>query len=244
MEMRGRIIVALDVDSLSNVNPFFVKEVAPYVGCFKLGLDLLTSAGAPHGVEYIHSLGGQVFYDGDFNSTPNKIAGATRTIAGLKVNMFSVHASAGVEAMKAAVANRGFSLVLAVTVLTSLEESSANLIFGSPKDETILRFANYARAAGCDGIICTPQELELLNMQKELDKLLKIVSNVRPSWIAVDGQSRTMIPSEAIKAGATALIIDYHALTANLPAEIGTPIDATKKIREEISSALKEMKAM
>ncbi len=262
MEVRERIIVALDVDSLDKARPL-VEELAPYVGCFKVDLGLLTAVGAPQVVAYIHSFGGQVFYCGDFNNTPSKVGRAARAVAELKVNMFNVHASAGIEAMKAAVANRGFSLVLATTVLTSLNArnlcdlgyvSSWRTRTGNPPmpygecfdcyiPNLVVSMSQVAKDAGVDGIICSPQELELLNQQKELDKLLRIVSDARPSWVAVDDQKRTMTPPEAIKAGATALIIDYRALATNLPAEIGTPVDAAKRIAEEISLALKEMKS-
>jgi len=245
MEERERIIVDLDASGLGHIlpNQVMTLALAPYIGCFKVGLGLLTTKGAPQVVEFVQSFGGQVFLDGDFNNTPNQVAAASRTVAGLNVKMFSIHVSAGIEAMKAAVANRGFSLVLAITILPSLVDDMPNLIFGGNKrEEPFLRFANYAAVAGCDGIICSPQELELANNQKELDKLLKIVYDVRPGWIAANDQKRTITPAEAIKAGATALIIDYHDFTTTPPAEIGTPVDAAKKIAEEISSTLKEMK--
>jgi len=64
MEAKDRIIVALDVDSLDKAK-FLVKSLAPHVGCFKVGLELLTAVGAPQVVEFVHSFGGQVFYDGN-----------------------------------------------------------------------------------------------------------------------------------------------------------------------------------
>ena len=71
--------------------------------------------------------------------------------------MFNLHASAGIEAMAEAVANKGLSEVLAVTVLTSLEENEAHLIYGSPSKAKVLQFARDAKAAGCDGIVCSAQ---------------------------------------------------------------------------------------
>jgi len=235
VKAKDRIIVALDVDSLDKAKSL-VESLAPYVGCFKIGLELLTAVGAPKVVEFIYSFGGQVFYDGKFDDIPNTVGGAAKAIAGLNVKMFNVHASAGVEAMMSAVANKGQSLVLAVTVLTSLEENNAHLIFGGPNKAKVLQFARDAKLAGCDGIICSSQELELLGMQKELDGLLKVTPGVRPKWAAADDQKRIMTPAEAIKAGATALVIGRPITKP--PAEIGTPVEAAKKIAEEIATVL------
>lgn len=235
MEVKDRIIVALDVDSLDKAKSL-VESLAPHVGCFKVGLELLTAVGPPKVVEFIHSLGGQVFYDGKFDDIPITVGSAAKAVAGFKVKMFNVHASAGIESMMAAVANKGQSLVLAVTVLTSLEENNAHLIFGGPSKAKVLQFARDAKIAGCDGIICSPQELELLGKQKELGSLLKITPGVRPEWAALGDQKRFMTPAEAIKAGATALVIGRPITKP--PAEIGTPVDAVKKIAEEINLVL------
>lgn len=235
MKAKDRIIVALDVDSLDKAKSL-VEELVPHVGCFKIGLELLTSVGAPKVVEFVHSLGGQIFFDGKFNDIPNTVGGASKAVAGLYVKMFDVHASAGIEAMMAAVANKGQSLVLAITVLTSIEENNAYLIFGGPSKAKVLQLARDAKLAGCDGIVCSPQELELLGKQKELGKLLKITPGVRPEWAAAGDQKRIMTPAEAIKAGANFLVIGRPITKP--PAEIGTPVDAAKKIAEEILSVL------
>ena len=235
MDVKDRIIVALDVSSLDKAKSL-VESLAPHVGCFKVGLELLTAVGAPKVVEFVHSLGGQIFYDGKFDDIPNTIGGATKAVAGMNVKMFNIHASAGIEAMMSAVANKGQSFVLAVTVLTSLEENNAHLIFGNPSKAKVLQLARDAKLAGCDGIICSPQELELLGKQKELGSLMKITPGVRPEWASAGDQKRIMTPAEAIKAGATALVIGRPI--TNPPSEVGTPVDAVKKISEEISTAI------
>lgn len=242
MEAKDRIIVALDVDSLDKAKPL-VESLAPHVGCFKVGLELIASGEALKVIEFIHSLGGQVFYDGKFNDIPNTVSKASESIAKLGVGMFNVHASAGIEAMMAAVANNknsfklGFgSLVLAVTVLTSLEENNVHLIFGGPSKAKVLQFARDAKIAGCDGIICSPQELEFLKKHKELGSLIKVTPGVRPEWAAIGDQKRVMTPAEAVKAGANFLVIGRPI--TNPPAEIGTPVDAAKKIAEEIAAVL------
>lgn len=231
MNVKDKIIVALDIDSLDKAKPL-VESLSPYVGCFKVGLELLTAIGAPRVVDFIHSLGGQVFFDGKFCDIPNTVGKATKAVSSLRVKMFNVHASAGIEAMMAAVANKGQSLVLAVTVLTSLDEDNAHLIFGAPSKAKVLQMARDAKIAGCDGIICSPRELEFLGKQRELDGLLKITPGVRPSFAAAGDQKRILTPHEAIKAGATSLVIGRPI--TNPPAEIGTPVDAVKKIADEL----------
>jgi orotidine-5'-phosphate decarboxylase len=235
MHVKDRIIVALDVDGLDKAKSL-VESLAPYVGCFQVGLELLTAVGAPKVVKFVHSLGGEVFYDGKFDDIPNTVGSAAKAVAGLNVKMFNVHASAGVESMMAAVDNKDQALVLAVTVLTSLEENNAHLIFGGPSKAKVLQLARDAKLAGCDGIICSPQELELLGKQKELDSLLKVTPGVRPKWAATGDQKRVTTPAEAIKAGATALVIGRPITKP--PVEIGAPVDAVKKIAEEIEAVL------
>ncbi len=233
MEAKSRIIVALDVDSLDRARTL-VESLAPHVGCFKVGLELLTAVGGPMVVQLVHALGGRVFYDAKFNDIPNTVADAAKAAAGLKVKMFSVHASMGIEAMRAAVDNRGHSFVLAVTVLTSLDENDSHLIFGSPSKAKVLQLARAAQLARCDGVICSPQELELLGKQKELRGLLRITPGVRPKWASADDQKRIMTPAEAIKAGASALVIG-RPITK--PPDGMTPVEAVKRITDEIAEA-------
>lgn len=235
MEAKDRIIVALDVDSLDKAKSL-IESLAPHVGCFKIGLELLTAVGAPKVVEFIHSLGGQVFYDGKFNDIPNTVGGAAKAVAELNVKMFNVHASAGRKSIEQAVVNKGNSLVLGVTVLTSIDETECVSIFGDKPGPKILQFAQILLEAGADGIICSPQELKLLGKKKELGSLLKVTPGIRSKWAAIDDQKRIMTPAEAIKAGATALVIGRQITKP--PLEIGAPADAAKKIAEEISTVL------
>lgn len=234
MEPENKIIVALDVNSPERARQL-IEELAPHVGYFKIGLELITAVGGPEVVRFVRESGGRVFYDGKFNDIPNTVGGAAKAAANLNVGMFNVHASAGVEAMMAAVANKERSLVLAVTVLTSLDENNAHLIFGAPSKIKVLQFARDAKIAGCDGIICSPQELELLGKQQEFDNLLKVTPGVRPEWAAVGDQKRVMTPGEAIRAGAHFLVIGRPITKP--PTEIGSPAEAARRIAEEIAQA-------
>ena len=77
---KDRLVVALDVDSLDEATPL-VEALLPYVGCFKVGLELLTAVGAPQVVAHIHRLGGALFYDGKFDDIPNTVGKASLAVS-------------------------------------------------------------------------------------------------------------------------------------------------------------------
>ncbi len=235
MNAKDRIIVALDVGSLDEVQPL-VKELVPHVGGFKIGLQLITSVGTPKAVEFVHSLGGKVFLDGKFNDIPNTVGEAAKAASSLGVAMFNIHAGTGRKSIEAAVLNKGNSLILGVTVLTSIDEDECVSIFGDKPGPKVLQFSQELLKAGADGIICSPQELALLGTHSEFNEFLKITPGVRPTWAEVGDQKRVMTPYDAITFGATALVIGRPIV--NPPKEIGSPVDAVRLITEEISDAL------
>ncbi len=246
MEAKNRIILPLDVDSVAKATGL-VKQLAPYVGSFKLGLEfintMLASVIIPKNNEDAEAnlreirelfqlLEGKVFWDGKFADIPNTVGGASVPVAKMGVKMFNVHASAGRDSVIKAVANKGNSLVLGVTVLTSIAEKECVSIFGDKPGPKVLQFAKMLADVGADGIICSPQELEAL----KLSNLLKVTPGVRPLWAAANDQKRVMTPGEAIKAGASYLVIGRPITQP--PPEIGGPVEAAKKIAEEIEAAL------
>ena len=247
MEPKDRIIVALDVNDPAKAISL-VRSLTPYVGCFKIGLEFINSmianittlptieayANFKQIRELFSLLDGNIFWDGKFDDTPNTVAGATKETAKMRVKMFNVHASAGIKSMEAAVANKGNSLVLAVTVLTTIGDDESELIFGAKSIKKVIEFATDAEKAGCDGIVCSP--LELKRISSLLPNLIKVVPGVRPKWAQANDQKRIMTPYDAIRAGADYLVVG-RGIT-NPPAEIGSPVDAAKKIAEEIASAL------
>ncbi len=234
MEPKDRIVLALDVDNLARLTPY-VEALAPYVGWFKVGLELISSIGAPQVIHHIQRQGGQVFFDGKFCDIPNTVGAAARAVAGLGVKSFNVHASCGIDSIKAAAENKGSSELLVVTVLTSMDDAVSQHIFGAPSQEKVVQFARDAKEAGADGIICSPQELEVLGTMEEFNDLTKITPGIRPSWAEANDQKRILTPKEAIQKGATRLVIGRPILSP--PRGIGSPIDAVQKIIEEIASA-------
>jgi orotidine-5'-phosphate decarboxylase len=231
MDPKLRLIVALDVDSLARSTPL-IETLAPHVGYFKVGLELLTAAGGPAVVQHVQRLGGQVFYDAKFNDIPNTVGAASHTAGTIGAKLFTVHASAGLEALKLAAENKGSAECYAVTVLTSFDEETCKHVFGETPLDKVLKFARDAVEAGVDGIVCSPQELEALGRDEAFKSLKKICPGIRPTWYHSDDQKRVMTPSEALKAGADYIVVGRPITRP--PMGVGSPIDAVKKILAEI----------
>ncbi len=261
MEAKDRIIVALDVDSLDKALKL-VEELNPYVGLFKVGLELLTSEGSPKVVQTIQEAGGKIFYDGKFKDIPNTVAGAARAVTRLDVQMFNVHCLGGSAMMKAAQQaaeeiskTQGTScpLILGVTILTSLDYGDLvelgiydELNIADPEELVqvkrdrierlaIKHLAWLAQENGLAGAISSPQEIRAIRNYCQ-PEFLVVTPGVRPKWAAVGDQKRVMTPGEAIKAGVDYLVIGRPITKP--PEEISSPVEAAKLIAEEIAAAI------
>lgn len=230
---RQRVVLALDVDTLDKALDL-VRRLHPFVGMFKVGLELIIAEGAPKVVQAIHEAGGKVFLDGKFDDIPNTIGQSSKQASKLEVKIFNLHASAGMAAMLEAVKNKGRSKVYAVSVLTSIDEHNSNIVFGSPTQAKVLQMAREAKLAGCDGLICSPKELEMLGTCPELSSLKKMTPGIRPAFSQVNDQKRIMTPAEAIKAGADLLVIGRPITKPDGMA----PEEAASKVLEEIAEVL------
>ena len=237
-----RIILAMDVSDLDLAREI-IHDVGDLVGPMKIGLEAI-SAGIGHELaDVIVTAGGQTFYDGKFKDIPHTVAGAAKGL--LKrhpsgIWAFNVHATGGIPMMEAAVANRGESLVLAVTLLTSLGEDEARRIHGASVEEVVLQGALDAKAAGVQGLICSPQELKMLRTHLELDGLVYVTPAIRPDWSVPADQKRPTTPRVAILGGADFLVVG-RAITD--PPEGYTRRSAAEAIVEEVREALAEREA-
>lgn len=267
MEPHERIIVALDVPTLAEATPL-AQRLRPDIGLFKVGLELLTAEGAPRVVSALREVFVDIFYDGKFNDIPNTVAGAIRAATALNVQMVNVHCLGGRAMMQAAVTaaqkavEDGATLcvrrpiILGVTVLTSLSDTDLETLGiaprptddagdfafelcpddGHPKVRMLVRtLARLAQQCGLDGVIASPQEIRLIREACGPDFLI-VTPGVRPAWAAAQDQKRVMTPGEAISAGADYLVIGRPILKP--PPEIGSPVDAAKRIADEIAAAL------
>jgi orotidine-5'-phosphate decarboxylase len=224
-ELARKIIIALDVKTKEEARK--VLESLPEARVFKVGLELFTAEG-PGMIDLVKSYGKEVFLDLKLHDIPNTVAGAVRAAVKHGVSMLTLHTSGGREMMKKAVEtaretaekeNKPLPLLLGVTVLTSLKDDDLKEIgFSAGTREQVLRLARLATEAGIEGLVCSPQEIDLL--RAELGQEIKIITpGIRPAWAEAQDQKRIMTPAEAIKKGADFLVIGRPITQAQPPAE-------------------------
>jgi orotidine-5'-phosphate decarboxylase len=208
-DLRERLIVALDVSSAAAARKI-VAAVGDSAYTYKVGMQLYTAEG-PTIVRDLVASGRRVFLDLKYHDIPNTVSSAVREAAKLGVTMLTVHASGGGKMLRAA-ANAaasvsGSPLVLAVTVLTSLDDDEINKIGvrGTVVDQ-VLRLAALALSSGCGGVVASAHEAVAL--RGALGQEFAIVTpGVRPSGSSRDDQARVVTPAEAIAAGATQIVV-------------------------------------
>jgi orotidine-5'-phosphate decarboxylase len=242
--MRDRVFVALDVETLDEAGALLDRLEGAVTGV-KIGSQLFTGAG-PAAVEAALKRGYRVFLDLKFHDIPNTVAGAVRSATRLGVFMLNVHASGGIDMMRAAAesaarAARDFSVArpicLAVTVLTSLDRRALEREVGVPAsvDAHVLGLAEHARDAGLDGCVASPQEIRRLRVALGA-RFVIVTPGIRPAEPPPgdaarthDDQKRVATPRAAVRAGADYLVIgrpitgaaDPGAAAAAIVAELG-----------------------
>lgn len=219
---KGKLILALDVDSLEKAS-HFVNLLSPKIKIFKVGSQLFTGCG-PKIIDFIHKKGGEVFLDLKFHDIPNTVANAVSQACRLKVKMLTLHICGGEEMLKAAVkaakeAALGIKhnrpLLIGVTVLTSQEAGR----------DGVSRLARLGLACGLDGVVCSAREVKFL--REELGKDFVIVTpGIRPKEKGADDQKRVATAQEAIAAGSSFLVVGRPVLEAK------DPLKALKEIWE------------
>ena len=217
---RQRLIVALDVSSAAAAQKI-VAAVGDSALAYKVGMQLYTAEG-PRVVRHLVEAGRRVFLDLKYHDIPNTVAAAVREAAGFGVSMLTIHAAGGGRMIRAAVTAaeeiNPATMVLAVTVLTSLDDSDLDKIGvrGSTVDQ-VLRLAALALANGCHGVVASAREASKL--RNELGPDFAIVTpGVRPSGSLLGDQVRVVTPAEAIAAGASHIVVGRPITEAEDPA--------------------------
>jgi orotidine-5'-phosphate decarboxylase len=217
---RQRLIVALDVSSAAAAQKI-VAAVGDSASCYKVGMQLYTAEG-PRVVRDLVASGRRVFLDLKYHDIPNTVAAAVREAAGLGVGMLTVHASGGGKMMRTATeaarsANAAL-MILAVTVLTSLDDNDLDKlgVHGRVQDQ-VLRLAALAIANGCHGVVASAQEASALRGELEGDFAI-VTPGVRPAGAEPGDQARVATPAEAIAAGATHIVVGRPITAAADPA--------------------------
>ena len=208
-ELEIPLIVALDFPDAASA--LALADRLDAAQCrLKVGKELFTSAG-PQMVRSLVARGFSVFLDLKFHDIPNTVAGACRVAADLGCWMMNVHAAGGAAMLSAARAALGDapdrSLLMAVTVLTSIDEAGLHSVgvVGTVADQ-VARLAALSADAGLDGVVCSALEISVLRAQR--GSTFKLVTpGVRPAASALDDQVRVATPAAAIAAGANYLVV-------------------------------------
>ena len=228
------LLAALDVDTVTQARAL-ADELRGIVGGFKIGSRLFTSEG-PAFVEELAARGDRVFLDLKFHDIPNTVAAAVAAATRLGVWMLNVHAAGGSTMMRAAReaaheeaarTSRPVPLVIAVTMLTSLDQQAlADIGMADPMAAQVGRLAALTESCGLDGVVASPQEIDLI--RRRCGRNFAIVTpGIRGASDRKGDQSRTMSAAEALAAGATYLVVGRPIIAAIDPA------GAARRIVEE-----------
>jgi orotidine-5'-phosphate decarboxylase len=231
------ILVALDLPDRDQAMALR-RSLVGVVGGVKIGKEFFTAEG-PDGVREVVG-DTPLFLDLKFHDIPNTVAGALRAALRLRPFMVNLHASGGPAMMKAAAAAVAETaaalsiprpLLIAVTVLTSLDEADLMAVGQQgPVPDQVERLARLAKVSGLDGVVCSPREIERLRAALGPDFTL-VVPGIRPDWAAEGDQKRIMTPAQALARGADYLVIGRPITGAP------DPRAAAERILEELKQA-------
>jgi len=224
MQARDRLIVAADLSSRDEILRL-ADELSGVAGVIKIGLQAFVANG-PQLVRDVVARSSRVFLDLKLHDIPNTVQHAVDEAAQMGVGMLTVHASGGEEMLRAA--SRDDMLVLAVTVLTSLDEEHLQAVgFSDPPLTSAVRLARLAKKSGLRGVIASAQEIAAI---REVcgPKLTIVTPGIRPVGADAGDQRRVMTPAGAIRAGADYIVV-------------GRPITGAKNRREAAMKIVEEM---
>ena len=223
----AEIILALDLPN--GTEALRLLDRLPEIRWVKVGSILMTREGSRL-VRALIARGHQVFLDLKWHDIPNTVAGAVTAAKELGVSMATVHTLGGRTMMQAAAEAAGTDVALVgVTVLTSHDAGSYGRATGrrevSLVDEAV-RLAEEATSAGLAGVVCSPAEVGSIRRVLADDALL-VVPGIRRETDAPGDQARVATAREAVRAGATHLVVGRPVL------EAADPADALKHFLEE-----------
>ena len=239
LSAKERIIFPLDCQTLEEAE-YYVTLLKGYVGLFKIGLELFVRVG-PEALKRIRAISGvdqkNIFLDMKFHDIPETVRGAYRAASIHGASFVTVHCDEGRRLLET-VAKEDISgtRVLAVTLLTSLDRDSLIELGYSPDmtpGKIVLRRAEIALNAGCDGVVCSGLEARAIKDRFGADFIV-VVPGIRPSWSLVkdDDQRRIITPAEAMRNRADYVVVGRPIREAS------DPVAAAIKIAEEIDGVL------
>lgn len=249
-----RVIVALD-DMTWDRAVSVMRETHLLVGMGKIN-SLAQNDGWQHATNLLADLGSLTMADEKFHDTPKTVELEVVEVAKSGPAFITVHASGGLKMMEAAVqgSETGEDIflethdyqdydprfqvppgILAITILTSLDEQECLSIYGATPEKKVLQLARLAAEAQVDGIVCSGQELRAIRAIPDLDHLVTVVPGITPSWAKkAHDQSRIVTPAEAVESGADFIVVG-RAITQ--PPDGMAVGEAAARIAEEIREA-------
>lgn len=238
--MSRPVIIALDFPTADQALAFLDQFPATANLTVKIGMELFYAAG-PQIVRDISARGHAVFLDLKLHDIPNTVESAMRVIGRLGVRYTTVHAAGGHVMLAAAkrglvagAAEQGLPApkLLAITQLTSTNQAMLNddqQIAGTVQ-ASVVHYAELAQASGCDGVICSAQEITAIHAAVGPD-FIGITPGIRPATAAADDQQRVMTPTAAAEAGSNGLVVGRPITQAS------DPVKAYQQIVTEWSTA-------
>jgi orotidine-5'-phosphate decarboxylase len=212
----NRLIAALDTPSRAAADAL-VGKLDGVPSWVKIGLELFCAEG-PSIVRELSARGLAIMLDLKLHDIPETVGRATANVAGLGAGLLTVHASGGHAMLEAAVKAAGDMRILAVTVLTSLDDSDlAQIGAMAPVADLVKKRAQLAVAAGCHGIVASPHEVAILREVVPADFLV-VTPGVRPEGSPAGDQKRVMTPRQARAAGADLVVIGRPLRDSQNPA--------------------------
>lgn len=231
---RRQLIVALDVPDAAS-SSVLVERLDDSCTWFKVGLELFVSAG-PQVLEPLLRRNYNIFLDLKLHDIPNTVAGAVRSAAAMGVRMLTIHAAGGpamlVAAQEALVGTAHPPQLLAVTVLTSMDEMQLKAVgtSGSAADQVEL-LTRMGLQSGIRGFVCSPNEVKAVRALTGTGGTL-VIPGIRPAGSAAGDQKRIATPAEALRDGASYLVVGRPITQAKNPAE------AAERVLDEMAAAL------
>lgn len=238
-EARKRLIFALDYESPGEAETRG-REIGPYVGCLKVGLELFIRGG-PQIVRTLRAQGVQIFLDLKLHDITETVDRAVASATQLGVRYLTLHASGGprmLERAQARAEKEGGQLkLLAVTVLTSLDAQDLERIgyCADPRAQAE-RLALLAKEAGLAGLVCSAQEVREIRAVVGPSMLL-CTPGIRPTGSDAGDQKRVANPRDALLAGSDLLVVGRPIRDAQ------DPIQAAQGILSEMGGALEMPRA-
>ncbi len=217
------VIIACDFNSKNEVLNFLdlFKEEKPFL---KIGMELYYAEG-PEIVRQIKKRGHKIFLDLKLHDIPNTVMKAMKVLSNLDVDMCNLHASGSIKMMEAAL--QGLTrqdgtrpLLIAVTQLTSTSEEvmQNELLINKPLDEVVMQYAENAKIAGLDGVVCSPLEARKVK-NKCGENFITVTPGVRFADGEVGDQVRVTTPAKAKELGSDYIVVGRPITKAENPVE-------------------------